>query len=327
MPFKAKRPIMLSVVGDSGAGKSTLARGFVETLGSERVTSICLDDYHSLDRVGRKERGITALHPDCNHLEMIGQHVRLLRQGETIFKPVYDHSDGTFGPPELVRPQPVVLIHGLHGLYTPELRANWDVSVFLDPEPELRMAWKIKRDTARRGYNRHQVLQELGARRTDSEAYIMPQRNNADIVIQFYRSDDYAETQDDTRLNVRIRIAHPIPLPDLEDAVHAEHQMNGLQPEVQIIRGVEGVDQLDFQGSISDAAVRRIENRMWDHMPNARHLRSTRLGAFAVQDGERRSNALAITQLVLTYYLVKVNALVMKQERLNQEVLVAGGVR
>ena len=110
MPFNAGRPIMLSLVGDSGAGKSTLSNGCVELLGAERVTAICLDDYHSLDRVGRAERHITALHPNCNHLDLIGQHTRLLRSGEKIFKPVYDHSDGTFGPPEFVTPKQIVLI-------------------------------------------------------------------------------------------------------------------------------------------------------------------------------------------------------------------------
>lgn len=328
MPFKAKRPIMLCVVGDSGAGKSTLARGCVETLGDERVTSICLDDYHSLDRGGRAERGITALHPDCNRLDLIAQHVRLLRHGETIFKPVYDHTDGTFAGPEFVKPLPVVLIHGLHGLYTAELRANWDVSVFLDPDPKLRVAWKIKRDTARRGYNEDQVTRELQARRQDSETFIMPQRNDADIVISFSAPDGYEVTRDDTRLNVRIRVAHPIPLPDLEEAVAAARDMHDGPPHVRIDRGAEGVDLLDIQGCVSDAATQAIENRMWDHMPNARHLRSTRLGVFADSAGERRSNPLAVTQLVLTYYLVKVNALVMKQERQEQElVAVAGGGR
>ena len=55
---------------------------------------------------------------------------------------------------------------------------------------------------------------------------------------------------------------------------------------------------------------------MWDHMPAARHLRSARLGIF--QDGgeERRSNPLAVTQLVLTYFLVKASALAVKEELL-----------
>jgi phosphoribulokinase len=315
VPFRTKRPIMFAVVGDSGAGKSTLARGCIAILGDERVTSICLDDYHSLDRAQRTAAGITALHPDCNHLALMGQHTRLLRQGETVFKPVYDHSDGTFARPEFVRPASVVLINGLHGLYTPELRALWDVSVYLDPDPDLRVAWKIKRDTARRGYDEAQVRRELEARRHDSDTYIAPQRERADIVINFRAPEHYARTKDDSRLDVRIRIAHPVPLPDIEEIVRG-----AAARFIRMERGAAGADLLDIDGDLDDAATALIEEHMWKHMPHARHLRSDKLGAFQDIAGERRSNPLAVTQLIITYYLVKASALAAKQEQLEAAV-------
>ena len=318
MPFRAGRPIMLCLVGDSGAGKSTLSNGCVALLGHDRVTDICLDDYHSLDRVGRTARKITALDPDCNHLDLIAQHMALLRRGETIFKPVYDHSDGTFGPPEFVTPKPIVLVHGLHALYTPELRRQWDVSVFLDPDPELRIAWKIGRDMSKRGYTRAEVLQALEHRRHDSETYVMPQREKADMVISFYPPADYATVQDNTKLNVRLTLRHPVPVPDLEEALAVAERRNG-SASLKLERGVEGADVLEIKGYISDAATQAIEDRMWDHMPSARHLRSDRLGVFNDGSAERRSNSLAVTQLVLTYYLVKASALVLKQEGLRAE--------
>jgi len=326
MPFRAGRPIMLCLVGDSGAGKSTLSNGCVQILGLERVTDICLDDYHSLDRVGRTERKITALHPDCNHLDLIAQHITLLRRGETIFKPVYDHSNGMFGPPEFVTPKSIVLVHGLHALFTPELRRLWDVSVFLDPDPELRIAWKIGRDMSKRGYTRDEVVKQLEHRRHDSETYVMPQREKADMVISFFPPPDYATTQDNTRLNVRITLRHPIPLPDVEEAFAAAEGRNG-NTYLTLERGAEGTDVLVINGRISDAATRAIEDRMWAHMASARHLRSDRLGIFHDGAMERRSNSLAMTQLVLTYYLVKTSALVLKQEGLAELAAAAEAAR
>jgi len=248
MPFRAGRPIMLCLVGDSGAGKSTLSNGCVALLGADRVTDICLDDYHSLDRVGRQERKITALHPDCNHLDLIAQHMALLRRGETIFKPVYDHADGTFGPPEFVAPKSIVLVHGLHALYTPELRRQWDVSVFLDPDPELRIAWKIGRDMSKRGYTRAEVVQALEHRRHDSETYVMPQRDKADMVISFFPPADYATVQDNTRLNVRLTLRHPVPLPDLEEALAAAERRNG-SASLRLERGGAGTDVLEIKAA------------------------------------------------------------------------------
>ena len=318
MPFRARRPIMFALVGDSGAGKSTLARGCADILGADRVTQISLDDYHALDRAARTATGLTALHPDSSHLALMGQHARLLRNGETIFKPVYDHADGTFGRPQFVRPGAIVLVNGLHGLFTPELRSLWDVSVFLDPAPELRAAWKIKRDTATRGYDEAEVRQELEARRRDAEAFITPQRERADIVIAFRPPADHGRTNDDARLDVRIRIAHPIPLPDLDD-LFAGETARFLRME----RGTIGADVVEIDGGLSDAATQVVEDRIWKHMPAARHLRSARLGAFLDVGGERRSNPLAVTQLLLTYYLVKASALAEKQEQLADGIATA----
>src|SRR4029077_18101668 len=204
-------------------------------------------------------------------------------------------------------PKPIVLVHGLHALYTPELRRQWDVSVFLDPDPELRIAWKIGRDMSKRGYTRDEVIKQLEHRRHDSETYVMPQREKADMVISFYPPADYAKVQDNTRLNVRLTLRHPVPVPDLEEALAAAERRNG-SANLKLERGAEGTDVLEIKGRLSDAATQAIEDRMWDHMPSARHLRSDRLGLFHDGTAERRSNSLAVTQLVLTYYLVKASA-------------------
>ncbi|MBI4514076.1 MAG: phosphoribulokinase [Gemmatimonadetes bacterium] len=305
---------MLGVVGDSGAGKSTLSDGVAGLLGAERVTDVCLDDYHAYDRKQRLELGITPLHPACNHLDLMAQHMELLREGRRVFKPVYDHSTGTLGPPEIVAPRAVVIAHGLHGFFTPELRRVWDVSVYLDPDPELRIAWKIQRDTAKRGYMPRQVREELERRRSDSEQFIAPQRERADIVVSFYPPGSYGVTQDNAKLNVRITLRHPIPLPDLEEAlVVASGNSNGY---VRMTRGTTGADVLEIQGTIPDAVICAIEKRMWDHMSAARHLPANDLGIFSDGPERKRSNSLLVTQLVLTYYLVKASALARKQEEL-----------
>jgi hypothetical protein len=108
-------------------------------------------------------------------------------------------------------------------------------------------------------------------------------------------------------------------VPDLEEALAAAERRNGTA-SLKLERGVEGTDVLEIKGCLSNAATQAIEDRMWDHMPSARHLRSDRLGVFHDGAAARRSNSLAVTQLVLTYYLVKASALVLKQEGLDAEV-------
>jgi len=76
------RPVILGVVGDSAAGKTTITRGLVRLLGEDNVTHVGTDDYHRYDRKQRAELGITPLDPDCNYVDIIAQHMALLRRGE-----------------------------------------------------------------------------------------------------------------------------------------------------------------------------------------------------------------------------------------------------
>src|SRR5207245_10415824 len=128
VPFEATtRPIILGIVGDSAAGKTTLSRGIARIFGTEHVSVLCTDDYHRYNRQQRKELGITPLNPECNYLDMMAQHLRLLRAGEPILKPHYDHKRGDFGPPQYIVPRPFLIVEGLLGMYRQEMRNAYSV--------------------------------------------------------------------------------------------------------------------------------------------------------------------------------------------------------
>jgi phosphoribulokinase len=176
---------MLAIAGDSAAGKTTLTKGLVEALGAERITAICVDDYHRYDRVERKTVPFTPLHPDCNYLEIMVQHLQLLADGKPILKPVYDHSTGLLGRPVVVEPREFVICEGLLPLYSRRARKCFDATVYLDPPEPVRFAWKVRRDTTKRGYEPAQVRADLARREVESAAFIRPQRADADIVVRF----------------------------------------------------------------------------------------------------------------------------------------------
>lgn len=184
----APTPLLLGIVGDSGSGKTTLSQCVEGALGVARTTLICLDDYHRYDRAERQRRQVTALAPACNRVDVMAAQLAALRRGEAITKPVYNHRHGTFDADEVVGPAQVVVARGLLALHTEALMACFDLSVFLDPDPELRARWKLARDCANRGYTPEQVREELERRRADAERYIAPQRDRADLVIRFVPS-------------------------------------------------------------------------------------------------------------------------------------------
>ena len=181
------RPVMLGVVGDSGCGKSTLVGGLRGLFGKNRVLEICLDDYHRYDRAERSARHLTALDPSANNIELMTEHLRALRQGQRILKPVYDHATGRFGSPEALTPRSVIIVHGLFTLFTPALTDLFDLGVYLDPQEALRLEWKVARDTHKRGYQLEEVLRQIEERRQDAALYIQPQKRAADLVISFRR--------------------------------------------------------------------------------------------------------------------------------------------
>ncbi len=204
-------PVLIGVVGDSGSGKTTLSSCIAQAAGAERTTLICLDDYHRYDRRERERRAITALSPECNRLDLVAQHLAALRRGDAITKPVYDHHDGTFGPDEVVSPREVIVVRGLLGLHTEALAQCFDLSVFLDPDPGLRVVWKIERDCEKRGYSREQVLAQIAQRRPDADRFIAPQRERADIVIRFTPapSRDSAGNEYPLRMQITLRPSAP----------------------------------------------------------------------------------------------------------------------
>ena len=204
MSSKPNRVVVIGVAGDSGVGKSTFLRRLSDMFGEEFMTVICLDDYHSLDRKQRKETGITALDPRANNFDLMYEQIKSLKDGKSIMKPIYNHETGLLDPPELIEPNKVVVIEGLHPIYDERVRGLLDFSVYLDLSDEVKIAWKIQRDMSERGHTLADVKQAIELRRPDFEAYIDPQKAHADVVIQILPTNLIASDTERKVLRVRL---------------------------------------------------------------------------------------------------------------------------
>ncbi|MDJ1181804.1 phosphoribulokinase [Roseofilum casamattae] len=306
----SSRPILLGIVGDSAAGKTTLTKGIAQVLGEENVTVICTDDYHRYDRKQRAEMGISALHPDCNYLDIIQQHLGLLRTGQPILKPIYNHSTGMFDPPEYIEPRRFVIVEGLLGYSTRVARDSFDVKAYLAPPEELRGQWKIKRDMRKRGYTEEQVWEQLRQREPDSEQFIRPQRQWSDIVVTFYPAEDN-KGDTDLLLNVRLVLRPTIPHPDFTAILAPErsHLSSAIRLELDRDMG-KPVDVLELDGHATGEQVRELEKILCQDAPYLGQFCSlegnTEIGKLVGTTGETlQSYPLALTQLLITYHMLK----------------------
>lgn len=218
------QPIVIGVAADSGCGKSTFMRrltsifggqtvgplggGFgteggweTNTLVSDLTTVICLDDYHSNDRSGRKVTGRTALDTAENNFDLMYEQVKALKDGKTISKPIYNHVNGTLDAPETVVPTPIVIIEGLHPMHDPRVRDLLDFSLYLDISDDVKLNWKIQRDMEERGHSLESILASIEARKPDFDAYIAPQKEFADLLIEVLPTE--LDKEDKSTLRVR----------------------------------------------------------------------------------------------------------------------------
>jgi phosphoribulokinase len=294
-----RRPIMLAIAGDSGTGKTTLTAGLVEALGRDRITSVAADDYHRYDREERKDLPFTPLNPKCNYMDIMDQHFHHLSMGHPILKPVYDHDTGELGRPEYIQPNEFVIVEGLLPLYTKRSRASFDITVYLDPPEDIRIAWKLRRDTTKRGYTEEQVRKDLEKREPESAEFIRPQRAQADIVVRFSPIEERNETAADplsAYLLLRPTISHPDMTAILDDDVK-----EGMHLKLRRDEDGKPVDSVHIHSYASREDTRKVEQAIWDELGVDEPVPES-LGRI---DPETRDEPLALTQLILLYHLIQ----------------------
>jgi phosphoribulokinase len=192
-------PVIIGVAADSGCGKSTFLRRILGALGTEvqsghtaigdTMTVVCLDDYHTNDRAGRKATGLTALDAKENDFELMGRQIEALKQNKAIYKPIYNHDTGFKDEPELIQPNKIMVFEGLHPIYDAKARSQLDLAIYIDIVNEVKFAWKVQRDVAERGWTEEQVKADIEKRLPDFSAYVDPQKANADVILRYEPSD------------------------------------------------------------------------------------------------------------------------------------------
>lgn len=181
---------LIGIGGDSGSGKSTLLKN-LQLLLKGKILEIEGDGEHRWERNDKNWDQFTHLNPKSNLLHTQANYLLSLKRGHVIFRRDYDHATGAFTPATRVEPKELVVLSGLHPFYLPIMRKIFDLKIYIDTDEALRQHWKIVRDTNKRGYSRESILQQMERRADDATKFISPQKEFADIVVNYYPSTPF----------------------------------------------------------------------------------------------------------------------------------------
>lgn len=298
------RPVILGLAGDSAAGKTTLATGLAGVLGADQVTVICTDDYHRYNRRQRQVLGVSALHPDGNNIEVLEADLELLAAGDPIRKPVYNHQSGEFDVPEELVPRRFVIVEGLLGFATPRLREHIQIKLYLDPPENVRHRWKIQRDISERGYTLEQALADLQARESDSAEFIRPQRRWADMVVRFV-----PDGRDEASMPMQLVLRQGLPQLDFGEAIARAGA--GRPAMRQRVGRDEGrlTELVDIDGQVDGQQLAAATSAINSQLGTGFLLDTSQAGRFVSKQQPCRSYPLALTELLIAFYLANTRQL------------------
>lgn len=177
---------VIAISGDSGSGKSSLMEILKSLFEYDNILTLETDRYHKWERGDNNYNNYTHLNPYANHLDKMYEDVSNLKIGYEINQVDYDHSNGKFTQPNIIKSKENIILCGLHTLYDNKIHNLFNIKIFMDTDRTLIKKWKIKRDIEERSHNLEKILKQIEIREKDYYKYIINQKNNTDIIINFY---------------------------------------------------------------------------------------------------------------------------------------------
>lgn len=181
------KPLVIGIAGGTGSGKSTVARKVAEALPDASVAFLEMDAYYRDFRHLSLEQlhAVNWDHPDAFDVDLLTEHLAALTRGEPVDMPVYEFA--THARSALTRridPADVVVIDGILLLADANVRAQCDVKVFVDADPDIRLIRRIRRDTRVRGRTLESVLEQyLTTVQPMHLQFVEPSKRYADVIV------------------------------------------------------------------------------------------------------------------------------------------------
>ena len=179
--------LIIGIAGGTGCGKTTVVEQIIAQLPVDEVCVISQDSYYKdTSELSYQERvKINFDHPNSIDFDLLLQHLKALRDGASFEQPVYSFVEhNRTGETITTHPKKVVIVEGILILTQPEIRAMFDVNVFVHADSDERLIRRLKRDISERGRNIDEVLTRYQTTlKPMHQEFIEPTKEFADIII------------------------------------------------------------------------------------------------------------------------------------------------
>ncbi len=178
---------VIGVAGGTGSGKSTLVKKLQEAFVEEDVITLSHDYYYKQnnDITLEERRKLNYDHPQAFDTDMMIEHVKALKEGVPVERPVYSFVDhNRLEASVKVIPAKVLIVEGILIFENKKLRDLMDIKVFVDTDADIRLARRILRDVRERGRSMGSVVgQYIATVKPMHEEFVEPSKKYADVII------------------------------------------------------------------------------------------------------------------------------------------------
>lgn len=176
----------VAITGGSGAGKTTIAHALARQLGKAAVVITEDDYYRCASAIGDFDPSTYNFdEPAAKEHALLIEHLNLAKSGIAFDKPIYDLTTHRRRPEiERIAGANVLIVEGIHLLASSDLRALFDVKVYVEADEALRLGRRLIRDVEERGRSPRAILtQFFTSVRPMHDMHVAPQRALADLVL------------------------------------------------------------------------------------------------------------------------------------------------
>lgn len=178
--------IVIGISGGTGSGKTTLAKRISKAFGGDALL-VSMDCYYKdHNSLPFEERAKTNYdHPDAYDVELITDHIKALRRGESIMHPTYDFTKHLRCEEwERADSAKVIIVEGILVFAIPEIVELLDIKIFVDTDADVRIVRRITRDVKERGRNLDSVIKQyLTTVKPMHEHFVEPSKRLADVIV------------------------------------------------------------------------------------------------------------------------------------------------